>query len=144
MKDYTVAQLGALGGRDYIEQIKARLTDDEAWQIMAHPALVEYTRWGLNKMLESIDAQFLRSSQNDDERWLRRMESLRRMCQDRLNQILPNRPSNNRETKAWKAFSARLAGVIAEIDPEALEALKAPYGGVSARQWLDSRGAKRA
>jgi hypothetical protein len=144
MSELTIAELGAMKGREYINEVKARLTDDAQWLVLVEPELEESTRWALTTILDSIERQKARETLSPASKWLRSMESLRRLCQSRLDGMepLPEPASHNRETKAWRAFSARLARVLDDYDPTALDELQAPYGGLTARQWLDSRQSK--
>lgn len=145
MHELTTKQLAALGGRDYINEIKNRLRDDSRWAFMIEPELVEYTRWALETIIASIDAQQARVSDGDDPKWVKSMVTLRRLCQARLSALSPSQTpiSSTREARAWRAFSARLAMALDDHDPTALDSLQAPYGGLTARQWLDARHAKR-
>lgn len=140
-----IERLASMKGREYIDEVKARLTDDTGWLLLVVPELEESTRWALTTILDSIDRQKARQTAPSSPKWLRSMESLRRLCQSRLDGMgaLPEPVSNNRETKAWRALSARLAGELLEIDPTVLDRIQAPYGGLTTRQWLDLRQSKR-
>lgn len=144
MPEPTVAELAALAGREYIEQIKSRLRDDERWVVMLDPILVERTRWALTRIIDSIDAQKERvlAAGTETEGWLIRIGSLRSYAQSRLGRIAPVGVSTSKEARAWRAFSASLATALADIDPSALETLQAPYGGLSAAAWLQKRNEK--
>lgn len=138
-------ELRKLGGREYIAEIKARLRDDEAWKVLLAPDLVEKTRWGLTQIINSIDEQKKRV--RDDDRWLKTVTSLRRWCKERLDALpVSDLPvvSGSKEAQVWRAFAARLAVVLDDYDPTALENMQAPYGGLTAREWIDAREEKRS
>lgn len=139
-------RLTALPGRDFINEVKLRIRDDEAWAPMVAPVRVEKTRWALTRLIDNIDGQLARVGDTDDARWIAGITALRGSCQRRLDALPPAptpRLSNNKETRAWRGFAARLAEVIEEIDPEVLDELKAPYGAMTARQWLKAREEKK-
>jgi hypothetical protein len=137
----TLAQLAALDPRRYLSEIKERLRDDPAWLELLDPRLVERTRWGLTQIIASIARQRERIGDTDPE-WVRRSSRLSDLARDRLEAMPPtvSSTSSTKEARAWRAFSARLARELAKSDPEALDALKTPYGGLSAAQWLYERG----
>lgn len=150
MPELSVAELAALPNREYVAQVKLRLRDDEAWLVVLDPHIITRTRWALVRIVQSIDQQRLRA-QNDGtatESWLRSTAALRRYAKDRLDRMpvmeeIGQYRSANREAKAWRAFSAALARRLAETDPESLESVLAPYGGLTASQWLSARDEKR-
>ncbi len=144
MPRLTPAQLAALAPREYITEIKARLRDDVAWLELLDPRLVERTRWGLTQIIESIDRQRARIADTDPE-WTRRSTALKGWAQERLSVMAPplSGVSSTKEARAWRAFSARLAQELAKRDPGALELLEAPYGGLTAAEWLEKREASR-
>jgi hypothetical protein len=67
------------------------------------------------------------------------------LARGRLDAMPPvePRPSASRETRAWRSFSAKLAAALDEGDPTALDRLKTPYGGMTAREWLAAREEKK-
>ncbi len=150
MPDMSLAELASLPNREYIVQVKLRLRNDEAWLTVLDPRLAGRTRWALSRIIQSIDQQRLRVERDGTatDSWLRSVESLRRYAKDRLDkmplpeEVTPHR-SANREAKAWRAFSATLARRLAQADPESLEVVLAPYGGLTAAQWLSARDEKR-
>lgn len=139
----------AIGGREYINEIKTRLRNDDAWsELVATPDLVERTRWGLSRIISSIDDQKarVREAGTGDTRWLKAVDSLRGYAVRRLDSLpAASEPvmSVTKETRAWKEFSATLAVVLDDYDPTALDNLQAPYGGLTAREWLLARDAKK-
>lgn len=149
MPELTVAELASLRDRDYIAEVKARLRDDSRWVVLLDPVLTARTRWGLTRIIESIDEQKDRVAESGetDEEWLRRVNALRRYTKNRLDRMAPvdiGARSNTKEARAWRAFSARLARALATTDPDALDVLYAPYGGMTAAEWLSARDAKAA
>lgn len=149
MLHLTAEDLASLGAREYIGQIKLRLSDDSQWEILVGPKLKDRTRWGLGRIVSSIDSQKARNAEmgpvNPD--WLTRVNALRRLAQNRLDVVTVRTGpavSSTREAKTWRAFSATLARLVETHDPEALNELQAPYGGISASQWLHAREAKKA
>lgn len=142
MPRLTTAALAALGGRDYIMEIKHRLRNDEAWLELLDPALVDRTRWGLSRLIESLDDQLERAEEPSED-WVRRVTALRRYAATRLAKIAPSGLSSTKEAKAWRAFGAKLAGALEESDPDVLHEIKTPYGALSAAQWLAVRREKR-
>jgi hypothetical protein len=148
MLHLTVEDLAALSPREYIGQIKLRLSNEEQWKVLVTPALKNRTRWGLGRIVSSIDVQKVRNAEMGpvNPAWLLKVNALRRMAQGRLEVVDPRGPSGDsstREAKAWRAFSATLARLVESYDPEALVSVQAPYGGMTALQWLQAREAKQ-
>jgi hypothetical protein len=149
MSDLTIAELAALDGKGFIGQIKKRLRDDEAWIALLDPVLIERTRYSLNRMVGSIDAQKERAIREEgvpDPKWLKGMDLLRRYAKERLDSMAPPRAaviSGSREARAWKSFSVRLARALESGDLAAIDKLTTPYGGMTAREWLAAREEKR-
>lgn len=145
--ELTLSQLAALDHKGYVHQIKARLRDDERWLVLLDPVLVERTRASLARVIDSIDAQKTRVAEEGDvdQKWLHSINGLRRHAKARLDAIAPTVApviSGSKEARAWRRFSARLAGVLESADHPALDELKAPYGGLTAREWLAAREEK--
>ena len=144
MPELTPDELEALDARSYITEVKTRLRKKEEWEVMVSDRLAERTRWALARMVESIDAQIERAVE-PTKGWLQRIHTLRRYVTLRLDQMPPlDVPirSANKEARAWRAFSARLARSIRETNPEALNQIWTPYGGMTAAQWLSAREEK--
>lgn len=143
----SISELASLDGRGYVNEIKARLRNDTTWVELQSPILIERTRWGLTRLIESIDDQVERAALADDAEpnWLRSVTSLKRLAQNRLDRLVVIEPeqSSSKEARAWKAFAARLARVLGDNDPAALQRLQAPYGGLTAAEWLTARDEKR-
>jgi len=142
----TPHDLAALDVKSYVAELKSRLRDDQRWADMLDPLLVERTRDVLTRMIESLDAQKARAVRDgiSDSRWLHGMGDLRRYALRRLEVMpLPIGGSSSKESKAWRAFSARLAEELLVVDPLTLNKLKAPYGDMTAREWLKARNEKR-
>jgi len=135
--------LKRLDGRGYVNAVKSRLSDDAAWEQLTHPDLIPRTRWALTRLVSSIEEQKRRQdAAAADAAWLIGVNNLQRLARARLS-ALPGEVgtgSANKEIKAWKAFSARLAGLV---DPAMLETVSAPYGGLTAAEWLNARGEKK-
>ena len=153
MSRITKETLRSMGGREYIAQIKLRLRNDDAWAELVSEELVNCTCWGLMRLAESIAAQIERASKDThtDRAWLRSITLLRDMVEDRLAE-LPDRvehhqplrtESSSREARAWRGFAAKLASVVAEVDPDALRGLQTPYGNLEVEDWLAAREAKQ-
>lgn len=145
MPRLTVPELAALTGREYIGEVKLALRDDTAWLDFLDPALAERTRWALQSMVQSIDRQIERIDTDADPDWLRKINALRRFTTARLARMVPIEPTvvpGSREARAWRAFAARVTRALAENDQSALDAVKTPYGGLTARQWLSARDEK--
>lgn len=148
MPDLTIPQLAALDGRSYASEVKARLRDNEAWVALLDPVLVERTRYILNRLVDSVDAQKARVAVEgaSDPNWLRNANRLRNYAKTRLDAMAPPEApilSSSKETRAWRSFSAQLASALAAADPRALDTLKTPYGGMTAREWLTAREEKK-
>lgn len=148
MPELTVSQLAALDGRSYTGEVKARLRDDDSWIVLLDPVLVERTRYTLNRMIGSIDSQVTRVTEEEepDPKWLGSITTLRGYVKARLDAMAPPElppVASSKEARAWRAFSAQLAEALGEVHPRALDALRTPYGGLTARQWLDAREEKK-
>lgn len=144
-----MTDLASLDARSFTAAVKARLRDEKGWDEMLDPLIIERTRETLARMIDSIDSQKERVSEQigDTEDWLKKINALRRWCQSRLDAMAPREAatiSNTKETRAWKSFSARLAQALADDDVEALDKLRAPYGGLTAREWLAAREEKQS
>jgi len=148
----SIPALASLDGRGYITVMKSRLRDDEAWDELLDPILVERTRWGLTRLIESIDDQKERAvrEHDADPSWLRSVNTLQRLAKGRLEALealegtgSPATLASSREARAWRGFAARLARILAEADPEALQRLRTPYGGLTAAEWLSAREEKQ-
>lgn len=142
----TLGNLAAMSKPDYINEVRARVGDDDGWVILLHPALVERTRWALGRLIDNLDRQKARGGDPD---WLKRLAVLRKHVYHRLDRLPPAvqpimeyTPSSTKESQKWRAFSAALARVLAGYDQEALERIQAPYGGLSALKWLEAREEK--
>jgi hypothetical protein len=144
----SILQLAALDPKEYAGEIKSRLRNEEAWAVMVGPSLIGRTRTTVIRMVESIDFQRSRaiSAGTAAPGWLNALDALRRLLSLRLEPLAPPdgafRVSSNKETRAWRSFSARLAAVLVEDDHPALDSLKTPYGGLTAREWLAARDEK--
>lgn len=143
----SIVQLAALDSKEYVAEIKARLRNDEAWAALVGPTLLVRTRHELTRMVDSIDFQRNRalSAGTAAPGWLTSLDALRRLLTLRLVPLGPDPEpvrSNNKEIRAWRSFSARLAAVLREDDHPALDDLKTPYGGLTAREWLAAREEK--
>lgn len=144
----SIPAMARLDGRGYITEMKSRLRDDAAWEELLDPILVERTRWGLTRLIESIDEQRERALREDtaDPKWLHSISTLQGLARTRLEEIAPHEPpvrSSTKEARAWRGFAARLARVLAESDPAALHRLQTPYGGLTAAEWLSAREEKQ-
>ena len=139
MVDVELERISKLGGREFINEVKSRLSRDSQWAILEDPSLTEYVRWALHTMLESIARQKETVGERATPEWLKSVGSLERMVRGRLSRMPAPAPSNNRETRAWKSFTAEMAAELSKHDPEALERLKIPYAGISTREWLEKR-----
>lgn len=131
----------------YRTAIKTHLKDEEGWAMFCMPETVYRTRVEIDYMLGSIDSQKERviASGTGTEQWVRSIDGLRRMLVTRLLRLPPTDipvVSGNKEARAWRAFSARLADELAKIAPESLDTIQAPYGGESAAQWREAREGK--
>lgn len=150
MPELTIAELASLESRAYVDEIKARLRDDNAWVLMLDPVLCDRTRWGLVRIINSIDAQKQRADGvgPTHDKWLVSVNALRRHAKRRLDMMVPVESvhlgaiSTSKEARAWRAFSARLAVALHEGDSSALDSLTTPYGGLTARQWMTAREQK--
>lgn len=147
MPRLTVPQLRLLSGREYVAEIKLRLRDDAAWIDMLDPAVVERTRWGLKRMIESLDEQLERgrAAQVPDEPWIIAMTTLRGLAvrrQEGLETAQAPVMASSREARAWRGVAARLAGVVSVLDPAVLDEIVTPYGEPVA-QWLAERHEKK-
>jgi hypothetical protein len=141
----TVPMLASLEPRDYVESVRSRLGDDEDWVILLDPRLEARTRWAVDRIITSIDRQIEKIGDTDPS-WKRRVTALRRLAVHRQRQMVPVEAvplSNTREARDWRDFAALLARVLGEIDPAALQRLQAPYGALSAAEWLERRNAKK-
>lgn len=144
MPELTIPELAALDARGYAAEIKNRLRDDVAWVQLLDPVLAERTRYSLTKIIESIDAQ--RARIGIDEEWLNRATRLRRLVKRRLDAMAPSESraiSNAKDARLWRALSARLARRLEAVDPDALQSLEMPYGGMSVADWLAARDEKQ-
>lgn len=149
MPDLTIAELASLDGKGYTAELKLRLRDNDAWAILVEPQLIQRTRFTLNRMIDSIDGQIERITAEGTatESWLKGINSLRRLVKLRLDALViltEYGPSTSKEIRAWRTFSALLAAALDEEDSSALDALKTPYGGLTAREWLAVRREKEA
>jgi len=147
MSNQTVHELGLLDGKSFTAAVKNRLRNDEAWSILMHPLLIDRTRDCLTHIVESIDEQKARilSAGTEDPVWLRNIDALRRYVIVRLDSMgaapVPVL-STSKEAARWRSFSAQLAMALETGDTDALDRLKTPYGGLTARAWLAAREEK--
>lgn len=149
------AALAAADGRTFIDEMKRRLGDDEAWEEMLTPLLRARTKWGLTMLIDSLAKQRERAVYNNqaDARWLVSVDTLRRIAQSRLQEMSYWRGArepvevvtvpSSREARAWRGLAASLAEELGKHDPVALEEFTTPYGGLSVAEWLNAREAKR-
>jgi hypothetical protein len=141
-----IRYLAASNNRIFKDELKLALRNDQQWEVFTRPELVDRTREMLTHMVESIDAQKVRAvtAGTATPEWLGSVNSLRRHVRNRLDPLLPEvgASSASKETRAWKTFSALLVDALVRKDDLALDRLHAPYGGMTAREWLDARKAK--
>lgn len=146
----SIAEMTVLGVKEYANEVKGRLRSDREWVTMLDDTIIERTRSCLIRIVTSIDAQKKRialRNEPTDTNWVNSANKLQNLAQARLDEMPVERESmgpTSKEARAWRAFSARLAVVLHDRDPEALDGLEAPYGGMTARQWLSARNAKAA
>jgi hypothetical protein len=148
MPDRMIVALASLDGRAYMGQVKERLRDDDAWDTLLAPEIIERTRWALTRLIESIEEQKARAKSEGraGADWLRGVNSLQRLAQGRLEVLTPQEPSprpGGREARAWRQFSARLARALDGGDPTALDRIRVPYSGLTAREWMTAREEKQ-
>lgn len=127
--------------REYTALVKSLLRDDVGWKALVTPSLMEKTRATLVHMLVSIDSQIERYTQEKvaDPKWLVSITALRRFVAARYEALPPSVPemtTESNKTRAWRSFSAKLAMALEEGDTDALDTLRTPFGGVTARVWL--------
>lgn len=146
----SVAEIVALEVQEYANEVKSRLRRDEEWTTMLDDRLVERTRSCLIRIVTSIDAQRKRialKNEPEDVKWVSSVDSLQKLAQWRLDTMPLEKEDmgpSSKEVKVWRAFSARLAAILDDRDPAVLDRLVAPYGGLTAREWLSARDAKAA
>lgn len=146
----SIAEMLELEVQEYANEVKMRLRHDREWVTMLDESIIERTRACLIRIVTSIDAQKARvalKKEPEDTKWVNSANALQKLAQTRLDELPIPQESvgpTSKEVKAWRAFSARLATVLAERDPAVLDTLAAPYGGLTARQWLSARDAKAA
>lgn len=132
-----------LDPRAYNKLVKETLRDDDAWLALVTPQLIDKTRTTLLKMIVSIDTQ-IEGYNGGDTQWLKNINRLRHYAKTRLDAMPPVAVSGNQETKAWQGFCERLATALRDNDTGAIDRLRTPYGGLTARQWLNKRQEKRS
>lgn len=144
----TIAELTKLDSREYTNAMRMCLRTDVLWQRFLDPALEGRTWFNLTRLIASIDAQQARAvlETEKDRLWLRGIMSLQRWARERLD-VMPARvelpTSGTKEARAWRALSAMLADELRIAAPEALDRLKAPYGGLTVNEWMTARENKK-
>lgn len=141
----TATQLANLPGRAFVSDMKDALRYDSDWEVFTDPLILERTRWALQTVIDSIGEQ-IAADPIPNPRWLNSVNGLRRICRLRLGNLPVNDGpivSGSREARSWRAFAGVLADLLAQVDPEALEAVHAPYGGMNGMDWLTARNRKK-
>ena len=140
----TPLQLANLQGRPFIEEMKRALEADERWESFTDPLVIERTRWGLGVVIGSINSQ-IAAEAVPNPRWLQGVNKLRRLCRLRQGNLPVHDGevvSGAGEARAWRTFAGVLAQRLADADPDALEGVYAPYGGMNGMDWLIARNRK--
>ena len=141
----SVRELANMPGRNFVSEMKRALRADDYWEHFTDPLILERTRWALTTVLSSIDEQ-IEAEQFPARDWLNSIRRLRQICRLRLGNLPVNDGpviSGTREARAWRGFAALVAQSLAEVDPDALEALTAPYGGMNGLDWLTAHNRKK-
>jgi hypothetical protein len=146
IEDPTAEQLQRMPYRDFVRHMRAAFKDHVKFRVFTEETTLERTRDALERMLASVDEQKDRIGDNADQRWLRRINSLRQLAKSHLDTLpVSDGPivSGSAEARAWRTFAGLLAVALRDNDLTALYTLKAPYGGLSAAEWLVARTDKR-
>lgn len=85
----TIAELSSMPGRDYMDEIKARMNIEPDWKLMTDPAIIERTRWALTTLIDSITEQKQRARQNGtlEQNWVRTVDRMRAIAIMRLDRL---------------------------------------------------------
>ena len=145
-KAKTATQLANLPGRPFIEEMKHCLSEDERWEVFTDPLILDRTRWGLITVIDSIDKQ-IKDEPYPTPKWLHGVNKLHKLCRLRLGNLPVNDGpviSGSRETAAWRTFAWVVAKSLAEVDPDALEAIMTPFGGMNGMDWVIAQNRKRS
>lgn len=144
---YTPIQLKNLSGRDFTNEVKARLRDDSAWVVLLDPIVIQRTAWALGRMIDSLNEQLARgrAARFPDEAWILAMETLRRLAVRRQEGLeTAGRPpvADSRQARAWRGFAARLAAILEEQSPDLIEGMVIPFDNLPVSDWLEARRAE--
>lgn len=85
----TIAELSSMPGRDYMDEVKARMGRNPDWAVMIKPEVIERTRWALTTLIDSITEQKQRARQNGtlEQNWARTVDRMRAIAIMRLDRL---------------------------------------------------------
>ena len=143
-------RLQDLNDEEFADEMSASLGNDLRWHPFVDGQVIEHTKSALAKLTASLDAQLLRygAGPEADLEWVARTKGLRGIVNARTKEVdrrvarMEN--SHTEEKRAWKAFAHELCEIIEDAGLAVeLDDLDAPFGGITAREWVSRRRVKR-
>lgn len=137
---------------DFVEQIEGTLGNTDNFAPFLAPEVLPKTLDYLEQLRDSLESQletWTPETPNFDADWAKRTQGFRSLVLTRTKlvkrrlglEVAHPGVSRNVELSAWKRFAHRLCEVLDDYEEASLEldVLEAPFGGLTARQWLARR-----
>lgn len=138
--------LDELDDEEYSDEMQHSLGDDIRWAPFKETSRLERTLSALEVLSASLTDQILRhgEGENVNREWLGRARGLRGIVLARVRQVTRLEASHTARERMWKAFAHDLCEIVEDSDLDyELDELDAPFGDITARQWVARRRVKR-
>jgi hypothetical protein len=147
----TTTDLIAMSDEDFERKLAENLGNKLEFAKFITPPVVDATIDWITNRIDSVDAQLARYSNasNADPNWEQRTAGFRRLLVSRLataeRRVHAEPTSNADRERVWKEFAHQLAGAMVNDESDigetfdALDTIRAPYGEITAREWLARR-----
>lgn len=139
--------LHALDDEEFADEMKDSLGDDLRWHSFMDGTIVDRTHGALEVLHAKLTSQILVRGEDEDvdRGWLSRARGLRAMVLARVRQVDRVGASNTTILRRWKAFAHELCEIVEDSDlADELLVTDAPFGDITAQQWVSRRREKRA
>lgn len=135
-----------LGELDFDDALGDSLNTLARFAPFLEPGVIHRTVENLGSTRDAIDAQLVRwgDGKSDDPEWESKAKSRRALVSSRLHtaqaRVRKSDVNKNFQISQWKRFAHRLAEALNSSNNDiALDDIQAPYGDITAGEWLDRR-----
>lgn len=139
-------KLDELNDEEYSDEMQESLGNDIRWAPFVDGTRLDRTLSALEVLSASLTDQILRHGEgpNVNKEWLGRARGLRGIVLARVRQVNRLEASRVARERAWKRFAHELCEIIEDSDlAEELDEIDAPFGDITAQQWVSRRRVKR-